>query len=166
MSPIEMGIYQYPCLDGAKGTAIQQGAGVVTIHKSAREDEACMDFIRWLTTERGFEMALSMSYMPVLNEPLAEEQKSTVTDPEVLKALEVGLKQSQDYQMVYGFDFENAYSVRQGLEEYFRNTLAQGRQEFVGYLENGMTAEEAAQKMQYDRKADEFYRQIRALFEE
>ena len=68
--------------------------------------------------------------------------------------------------MVYGFDFENAYSVRQGLEEYFRSTLAQGRQEFVGYLERGLTAEEAAQKMQYDRKADEFYQQIRALFEE
>ena len=56
--------------------------------------------------------------------------------------------------------------MRQGLEEYFRSTLAQGRQEFVGYLERGLTAEEAAQKMQYDRKADEFYQQIRALFEE
>ena len=165
LSPIEMGIYRYPCLEGAKGTAIQQGAGVVTIHKSAREDEACMDFIRWLTTERGFEMALSMSYMPVINEPLDEEQKRTVTDPVVLKALEVGLGQSRDYQMVYGFDFENAYSVRQGLEEYFKSTLEQGRQEFVGYLENGLTEEEAAQKMQYDRKAGEFYRQVRALFE-
>lgn len=165
LSPIELGIYQYPCLDGEKGTAIQQGAGVVTIRKDAREDEACMDFIRWLTTERGFEMALSMSYMPVLNEPLDEKQKSAVTDPVVLRALEVELKQSQDYQMVYGFDFENAYSVRQGLEEYFRGTLSQGRQEFVGYLESGLTTEEAAQEMQYDRKAEEFYQQIRALFE-
>ena len=68
-------------------------------------------------------------------------------------------------RQVYGFDFENAYSVRQGLEEYFRGTLSQGRQEFVGHLESGLTTEEAAQEMQYDRKAEEFYQQIRALFE-
>lgn len=165
MKPIEMGMYPYPCLEHEAKTAIQQGAGIVTIQKSDRESEACMDFIRWLTTERSFEVALSMSYMPVVKGGLDESQRSSVTDPNVLRALELGLEQSQDYQMVYGFDFENAYSVRQELEKYFSSVLVEGRSEFLGCLNSGMSIEEAAEKMNYGQKADEFYRRVEEMFD-
>lgn len=165
MKPIEMGMYPYPCLEHEAKTAIQQGAGIVTIQKSDRESEACMDFIRWLTTERSFEVALSMSYMPVVKGGLDESQRSSVTDPNVLRALELGLEQSQDYQMVYGFDFENAYGVRQELEKYFSSVLAEGRNEFLDCLNSGMSIEEAAEKMNYGQKADEFYRRIEEMFD-
>lgn len=164
MTPIEMGMYPYPYLENGTKTAIQQGAGIVTVQKSDRESEACMDFIRWLTTERSFEVALSMSYMPVVKDALDESQKSSVTDPNVLRALELGMEQSRDYQMVYGFDFENAYSVRQELEECFASALAEGRGEFLGYLDGGMSIEEAAGQMNYGQKADEFYRQVEEMF--
>lgn len=124
-----------------------------------------MDFIRWLTTERSFEVALSMSYMPVVKGGLDESQRSSVTDPNVLRALELGLEQSQDYQMVYGFDFENAYGVRQELEEYFSSVLAEGRSEFLGCLNSGMSIEEAAEKMNYGQKADKFYRRVEEMFD-
>ncbi len=164
MAPIEMGMYPYPYLENGTKTAIQQGAGIVTVQKSDRESEACMDFIHWLTTERSFEVALSMSYMPVVKDELDESQKDSVKDPNVLKALELGLEQSRDYQMVHGFDFENAYSVRQELEEYFSSVLAGGREEFLGYLNGGMSMEEAAEQMNYGQKADEFYRQVEEMF--
>ncbi|MBS6952155.1 MAG: extracellular solute-binding protein [Enterocloster asparagiformis] len=164
MAPIEMGMYPYPYLENGTKTAIQQGAGIVTVQKSDRESEACMDFIHWLTTERSFEVALSMSYMPVVKDELDESQKDSVKDPNVLKALELGLEQSRDYQMVHGFDFENAYSVRQELEEYFSSVLAGGREEFLGYLNGGMSIEEAAEQMNYGQKADEFYRQVEEMF--
>ena len=137
----------------------------MTIQKSDRESEACMDFIHWLTTERSFEVALSMSYMPVVKGGLDESQRSSVTDPNVLRALELGLEQSQDYQMVYGFDFENAYGVRQELEEYFSSVLAEGRSEFLGCLNSGMSIEEAAEKMNYGQKADKFYRRVEEMFD-
>ena len=124
-----------------------------------------MDFIHWLTTERSFEVALSMSYMPVVRGGLDESQRSSVTDPNVLRALELGLEQSQDYQMVYGFDFENAYGVRQELEEYFSSVLAEGRSEFLGCLNSGMSIEEAAEKMNYGQKADKFYRRVEEMFD-
>ena len=123
-----------------------------------------MDFIHWLTTERSFEVALSMSYMPVVKGGLDESQRSSVTDPNVLRALELGLEQSQDYQMVYGFDFENAYGVRQELEEYFSSVLAEGRSEFLRCLNSGMSIEEAAETMNYGQKADEFYRRVEEMF--
>ncbi len=164
MKPIEMGMYPYPYLEHEAKTAIQQGAGIVTIQKSDRESEACMDFIRWLTTERSFEVALSMSYMPVVKGGLDESQRDSVKDPNVLRALELGLEQSRDYQMVYGFDFENAYSVRQELEEYFSSVLAEGRSEFLRCLNSGMSIEEAAETMNYGQKADEFYRRVEEMF--
>ena len=123
-----------------------------------------MDFIRWLTTERSFEVALSMSYMPVVKGGLDESQRDSVKDPNVLRALELGLEQSRDYQMVYGFDFENAYSVRQELEEYFSSVLAEGRSEFLRCLNSGMSIEEAAETMNYGQKADEFYRRVEEMF--
>ena len=88
-----------------------------------------------------------------------------MTDPNVLRALELGLEQSQDYQMVYGFDFENAYGVRQELEEYFSSVLAEGRSEFLGCLNSGMSIEEAAEKMNYGQKADKFYRRVEEMFD-
>ena len=106
-----------------------------------------------------------MSYMPVVKGGLDESQRSSVTDPNVLRALELGLEQSQDYQMVYGFDFENAYGVRQELEEYFSSVLAEGRSEFLGCLNSGMSIEEAAEKMNYGQKADKFYRRVEEMFD-
>lgn len=164
MVPIDMGVYPYPYLEGARKTAIQQGAGIVTVNKSQRENDACMDFIRWLTMEHSFDMASSMSYMPVGRGELSQEQKDTVTDSRVLAALNVGLAQSGEYQMVFGFDFENSYNVRQGLEQLFFTSLSEGREEFLGYLHAGKTMEEAAELMQYDRKSADFYKQIEELF--
>ena len=66
--------------------------------------------------------------------------------------------------MVHGFDFENAYSVRQELEECFTSALAEGRGEFLSYLNGGMSIEEAAGQMNYGQKADEFYRQVEEMF--
>ncbi len=166
MVPIDMGVYPYPYLEGAKKTAIQQGAGIVTINKSQRENEACMDFIRWLTMEHSFEMASSMSYMPVGRGELSQEQKDTVKDSRVLSALNVGLAQSGEYQMVYGFDFKNSYDVRQSLEQSFLSALSEGREEFQGYLNAGKTMEEAAQLMNYDKKSADFYQRVKGLFGE
>ncbi len=166
MVPIEMGVYPYPSLEGAHKTAIQQGAGIVTINKSQRENEACMDFIRWLTMEHSFDMASTMSYMPVGRGELSPEQKETVTDSRVLAALDVGLVQSETYQMVYGFDFENSYDVRQGLEQLFFTALSEGRDEFLGYLNAGKTMEEAADLMNYTQKSADFYQHVKELFGE
>ena len=166
MVPIEMGVYPYPYLEGTRKTAIQQGAGIVTVNKNQRENEACMDFIRWLTMEHSFDMASSMSYMPVGRGELSQEQKDTVEDPRVLASLNVGLAQSGEYQMVYGFDFENSYDVRQGLEQLFFAALSEGRDEFLGYLNAGKTMEEAAGLMNYDQKSADFYQHVKKLFGE
>lgn len=164
MAPAEIGIYPYPYLEGGEKTAIQQGAGIVTVNKSQRENEACMDFLRWLTMEHSFEMASSMSYMPVGRGELTREQKDTVTDSRVLAALKVGLAQSGEYRMVYGFDFENSYDARQELEQCFFSALSEGRAEFLSYLNSGKTMEEAALLMDYDKKSADFYQRVQGLF--
>ena len=84
--------------------------------------------------------------------------------PKVLKGLEAGLEQSNTYQMVYGFDFENSYDVRTELNDCLSIALSQGRQEFLDLVNGGMTPEEAAESMDYDGKAELFYEQVREIF--
>ena len=88
--------------------------------------QAALDFIHWLTIDKGFELATSMSYMPVDNNGMTEEQEQQIDDARVLKGIETGLKQSNSYQMVYGFDFENSYDVRTGVDACFSEALSQG----------------------------------------
>lgn len=164
MVPIEIGVYKYPVLNGCRETAVQQGAGVVVFNRTEEENKACLDFIRWLTEDRGFELASSMSYMPVGKELITKEQEKLIENPKVLKGLKEGLEQSSTYQMVYGFDFENAYDVRTELNESFSNSLSQGRAEFGGYLGQGMSMEEAADAMEYSNKAEAFYEEVKAIF--
>lgn len=165
MVPVEIGVYKYPVLNGCRETAVQQGAGVVVFNQSEEENRACMEFIRWLTYDRGFELASSMSYMPVGREPMTKEQEALIDSPKVLKGIETGLEQSGTYQMVYGFDFDHSYDVRMELNDFFGSVLSEGRREFLEYMDRGMSMEEAADAMEYDKKAEAFYEQVRAIFE-
>lgn len=164
MIPIEIGIYKYPVLDGAQPTAVQQGAGVAIFNSESDREDACIDFIRWLTLDKGFEMASSMSYMPVNNAQLTAEQESGIDNDKVLQGMKVGLEQSRSYKMVYGFDFENSYDARAGIDQYMSSVLKEGRDEFAGYLDQGLSMEEAENAMDYEKKADAFYEQITTIF--
>ena len=166
MVPVTTGVYQYPVMEGTTPTAIQQGAGVAVFNRSHEENKAALDFIHWLTIDRGFELATSMSYMPVDNGAMTEEQGRQIDDARVLKGIETGLKQSSSYQMVYGFDFENSYDVRTEVDACFSEALSRGCMEFEEYLGQGMSMDEAAASMDYGRKADAFYEQVKAIFEE
>ena len=166
MVPVTTGVYQYPVMEGTTPTAIQQGAGVAVFNRSDEENRAALDFIHWLTIDKGFELAASMSYMPVDHNGMTEEQKQQIDDARVLNGIETGLKQSNSYQMVYGFDFENSYDVRTGVDACFSEALSQGRMEFEEYLARGMSMDEAAASMDYGSKAEAFYEQVKAIFEE
>ena len=89
---------------------------MAVFNRSDEENRAALDFIHWLTIDKGFELAASMSYMPVDHNGMTEEQKQQIDDARVLKGIETGLKQSNSYQMVYGFEFENSYDVRTGVD--------------------------------------------------
>lgn len=166
MAPITTGVYRYPVMEGTKPTAIQQGAGVAVFNRSEAENRAALDFIHWLTIERGVELATSMSYMPVGGHSITPEQEKQIADPRVRSGIETGLDQSGSYQMVYGFDFENSYDVRVLVDTCFTEALSQGRQEFLGYLAQGLTMEEASGSMEYDKKAEAFYERVKAIFED
>ena len=50
-------------MEGTTPTAIQQGAGVAVFNRSHEENKAALDFIHWLTIDRGFELALSLIHI-------------------------------------------------------------------------------------------------------
>ena len=161
---IEMGIYPYPYFEGAEKTAIQQGAGIVALKGEEAENQAVADFIKWISEEKGTVYATMLSYMPTSKASVEAGEWDIIENANVRKAVEIGAHQVVDYHMVRGFDFEGAYEVRMSLEDYFKAYIKQGREEYLAYLESGMTAEEAAQAMNYDEKSAEFYEGIVAVF--
>lgn len=162
---IEMGIYPYPYFEEAKKTAVSQGAGIVALKGSEQENEAVADFIQWISKEKGLAYAAMLSYMPTDKESVESGAWDAIEDRHVRKAVETGIRQVMDYHMVRGFDFEGAYDVRMKLEDYFKSYLQAGREEYLGYLHDGMQPQEAAEAMDYGKKADAFYRGILAVFQ-
>ena len=161
---IEMGIYPYPYFEGAQKTAIQQGAGIVALKGEEAENQAVADFIRWISEEKGTVYATMLSYMPTSKASVEAGEWEIIEDSNVRRAVETGAGQVVDYHMVRGFDFEGAYEVRMSLEDYFKAYMKQGREEYLSFLNLGMTAEEAAEAMDYEGKSAEFYEGIVAVF--
>lgn len=162
---IELGIYPYPCIQGAEKTAISQGAGIVALKGTEPENQAVADFIKWISKEKGFIYASMLSYMPTDRESVETGAWDVIEDANVRKAIETGLKQVTEYHMVRGFDFEGAYDVRMKLEDYFKSYSKAGREEYLGYLNSGMQPQEAAAAMNYDAKSAAFYRGVAAVFQ-
>lgn len=164
--PIQLGIYEYPYFTNGVKTAVQQGAGVTIVAGEREKEEACIHFLKWLTQEKGVELASGLSYMPVGRVELSEQQLSTIEPENIRKGIETGMRQCSHYKMVYGFDFETGYKLRQELTEYMTAYLQTGREEFGGYLEQGMSMEEAAEAMDYQDKKAAFYDGIVNIFKE
>lgn len=162
---IRLGIYEYPYLTGGRKTAVQQGAGAAVVAGDARKEAACIDFLKWLTQEKGLEYASALSYMPVGRESLNEQQLAGIEREENRRGIETGMHQGHTYQMVYGFDFEEGYDTRQKLTDYMTGYLQAGREEFAGYLAQGMSMEEASEAISYAEKEKAFYQGIQELFE-
>ncbi len=160
----EMEVYPYPVFTDADPAAIQQGAGIAALETGEMEDQAVADFIQWIEEEKGIEYASMLSYMPTSKETVAAQDYSAITDENVRKAVETGMEQVRDYRMVRGFDFEGSYGLRMELEDYFQECLQSGREEYEGYLDTGMTPEEADGAMGYEEKASGFYERITKIF--
>lgn len=163
--PVKLGVYRYPCFEGGEKAAVQQGAGMAVVNGSDAENAACLDFIKWLTLDKGFEFSSSLGYMPAGTQDYSEQLAQT-QDEKIKAGLKEGLEQSRDYELYYGFDFENAFDVRVALEDYFNKSLAEGREEFQGYLAQGMDFEQASEAMDYEQKAESFYEGIEKIFNE
>lgn len=163
---IELGIYRYPHDEDGALVAIQQGAGIVTVASEPEREKACAHFIKWLTQKRGVAFASMLSYMPAGRETLEEWQAADIADANIKRGIATGIEQSQEYEMVYGFDFKGALDTRTSLDEFMMGFLEQGRSEFLGYLTVGMTMEEAAEAMNYGQKQEAFWQSILELFQE
>lgn len=162
---VKMGIYPYPYFSGAEKTAIQQGAGIVTLKSDEAENQAVADFIKWISEEKGTAYASMLSYMPTSKVSVEAGKWDIIEDENIRNAVETGTEQIKGYHLVRGFDFVGAYQLRGDLEDYFKSFTRQGREEYLGYLQSGMSEQEAALAMEYEEKASEFYQGILGVFQ-
>ncbi|MBO5093981.1 MAG: extracellular solute-binding protein [Lachnospiraceae bacterium] len=161
---IAMGIYPYPYFEGENKAAIQQGAGIAALSSTEAENQAVAEFIKWVSSEKGVDYAAMLSYMPTSKESVEAADWNVIEDENLREAVTIGMEQVKNYEMVRGFDFEGAYEVRMNLEDCFKEAVLSGREEYLGYLASGMTADEAAEAMQYDEKSAAFYEKVLSLF--
>ena len=93
--------------------------------------------------------------MPTSKENVENGTWESIENENVRKAIEIGTRQVKDYRMARGFDFEGAYDARTGLEDYFKSFIRSGREEYLGYLEAGMSPKEAEAAMNYTEKSEQ-----------
>ena len=104
--------------------------------------------------------------MPVDHNGMTEEQKQQIDDARVLNGIETGLKQSNSYQMVYGFDFENSYDVRTGVDACFGEALSRGAWNLKSIWPGGCPWTRRQLPWITAVRQRRFYEQVKAIFEE
>lgn len=161
---IDLKVYFYPHFADGEKVAVQQGAGVAMVDKGETTKEACVDFLKWLTFEKGTEYAAGLSYMPVAEAALQSGDLSFMEEGNVKLAVEQAISQSRSYHMTRGFSFPGALDMRNTYAQYFADCMKKGRAEYEQYLEDGLHEEEAAESMNYEEKAEDFYEGVTDIF--
>lgn len=162
---ITLGVYSYPHFDGEDKVAIQQGAGIAMVDKTEEENKLCVEFLKWLSFDKGMVYASMLSYMPAVEKNWDAEDLSYVENENVRKGIEAGMEQSRDYRTVWGLSFPGALDIRMNLDTYFASCIESGRKEYLEYEAQGMTEEEIEQYMDYEKRGKEFYQNVTAIFQ-
>lgn len=64
--PIELEVLECPKFQGGKDYQIQQGAGMLVLKSSEKEQRACAEFLKWFTSdEQNIAFSTASGYLPV-----------------------------------------------------------------------------------------------------
>lgn len=101
--PIELEVLECPKFQGGKDYQIQQGAGMLVLKSSEKEQRACAEFLKWFTSnEQNIAFSTAKGYLPVTK--------------------------SADNQMYTSIPFKNGTTSRAFLEKGMRDLAKRDRE--------------------------------------
>ncbi|MFR1689914.1 MAG: extracellular solute-binding protein [Coprococcus phoceensis] len=122
--PIELKVLECPKFQGGKDYQIQQGAGMLVLKSSEKEQRACAEFLKWFTSdEQNIAFSTASGYLPVTKSANNLDKVTEVTKVEqsVKKVLRTSFEMIGDNQMYTSIPFKNGTTARAFLEKGMRD---------------------------------------------
>ena len=166
---IENEVRECPIFEGQQKAAVQQGAGMVVIKASKREEAASLEFLKWFTQdEQNIEFAVSSGYMPVkksANDIKKVNKYINTDDDMVQKIVEKGISTVKSSSMYTTKVFENATEARNILEYSLSDKSKADRDTVIKNINDGMTLEEAEAEFLNDENFKMWYEKTKSELE-
>lgn len=166
--PIELKVLECPKFQGGKDYQIQQGAGMLVLKSSEKEQRACAEFLKWFTSdEQNIAFSTASGYLPVTKSANNLDKVTEVTKVEqsVKKVLRTRFEMIGDNQMYTSIPFKNGTTARAFLEKGMRDLAKQDREIVEQNLESGMTLQEAVSQFDNDDYFHKWYEDTKTQLE-
>lgn len=149
--PITAKVLPVPRFEGGGGVIVQQGAGMVVSKKTAQEEYASVEFLKWFTeVENNIVFSGLSGYMPVKKqaleyEPLRDilEQNEISLDEVTDATLQIVLEEIKECELYTNKAFYGGAEARAVLETSLQEKAVADREAVVRQMEEGISREEA-----------------------
>lgn len=164
--PIEGAVLPVPNFEGTQPYVAQQGAGMVVVKSDEKKEYACAVFLKWFTDkERSIDFSAGSGYLPVRKdandfEAISASFQARGEDEQnqmLLKAMEIAVSETADYQMYASKPFDKSRMARDFLETYLQETAQAAHDEAYGRMENGEDRQEALSEYVSDSAFESWY---------
>lgn len=159
--PIEMSVYESPQFENGESYAVQQGAGMVVVKSSEKEEVASVEFLKWFTgVSNNTSFAINSAYLPVKKEAnTMESMRKNVenVDENVKNVIEMSVNTVNDNILYAPPAFEGGTKVRDILEFAMSDKAVTDRAAVVNNLQLGMTLEEAVIAVNTETNFEDWY---------
>lgn len=166
--PIELTVLEAPRFAEGAPYQIQQGAGMLVLKSDEREQQACVDFLKWFTEDpQNIAFSTASGYLPVTKtaNDLESVKKVSEIDPAVEHILDTSFQVIQKNQMYTLAPFGEGTAARDILDTSMRDLAKQDRQTVEELLEGGSTLEEAVREFETDAYFEAWYRETKNRLE-
>ena len=161
---IEVKTYQAPKFADGADYAVQQGAGMVVINKSAAQVEAAARFLKWFTqSDWAIEFSVSSGYLPVTvadNDMVKIEKGSPSMKKGIRESLNTAVQTIKANALYTTRAFETGTQARKKLEYAMSDAAQADRETVEAALAGGATLEEATAEFVREERFDAWYTQL------
>ena len=161
---IEVKTYQAPKFADGADYAVQQGAGMVVINKSAAQVEAAARFLKWFTqSDWAIEFSVSSGYLPVTvadNDMVKIEKSSPSMKKGIRESLNTAVQTIKANALYTTRAFETGTQARKKLEYAMSDAAQADRETVEAALAGGATLEEATAEFVREERFDAWYTQL------
>ncbi len=160
---ISLKVMHSPYIRGGSGFFINQGGGLFVVDGKQSKNEACIDFVKWITRkDNNLDFTIKSSYFPVTKvalkkDVIAQFESENNIDENIVQTLTVGINQFQALQPYTPEAVDGYEEVRAIIEKDFAQFAKDDAKDIRNRLSRGETYNQVYAKYLSDDYFDKWY---------